>query len=119
MSSNLTRQCLNFEERPETPPHVRKYRKSAYLEPGKRYQHHGVAGDYPQMSLDEKVYGRSESINSRETASDLIHQPTLTELQRMNKIKAESTYKQSRREPLGHSPDRNMQLPTKFTIGRR
>ncbi len=118
MSSDLTRQCLNFEQRPETPPHIRKYRKSAYQEPGKRFQHHGVSGDYPQMQLDEKIYGRSEAIHTRETASDLSHQPTLSELQRMNKIKAESTYKHTQREPLGHSPDRHIQLPTKFTVGK-
>ena len=113
-----TKACLKFEERAETPPHIRKYRRSAYLEPGKRFQHHGVANDYPEMHLDEKIYGVTEAM-SRDSAADLIHQPTPTELQRMNRIKAEAQYKHVQREPLGHSPDRKIIMPSKFTEGKQ
>lgn len=40
-SSNKARECLTFEERPDTPPHLRKFRRSTNLEPGKRFIHPG------------------------------------------------------------------------------
>ena len=116
MSSDLTRQCLTFEDRSSTPPHVRKFRRSTYLEPGKRYQHYGLVDDLPQLDLDNKIYGVVDE-PTRDGAADLIHHPTKTELQRMNLQKSERTYKTVMREPLGHSPERNYQLPSKFTEG--
>lgn len=116
MSSDLTRQCLTFEDRSSTPPHVRKFRRSTYLEPGKRYQHYGLVDDLPQLDLDNKIYGVVDE-PTRDGAADLIHHPTKTELQRMNLQKSERTYKTVMREPLGHSPERHYQLPSKFTEG--
>ncbi|RYH27211.1 hypothetical protein EON65_13800 [archaeon] len=108
------RLCLNFEERPSTPPELRKFRRSAYLDPGKRFQHPGVADDYPQMRLEEKIFGMADK-PSRDGAADLISHPKKTDLQRMQLLKSEKIYKHTQREPLGHSPDRKMTLPLKFT----
>lgn len=117
MTSELTRQCLIFDERPSTPPDVKKYRRSNYLEPGKRFQHHGVADDYPNLQLEHKIFGITDR-PGRETASDLIHHEVPTDLQRINQIKAEAKYKRSTHEPLGHSPTRQISLPDKFATGR-
>jgi hypothetical protein len=114
MSSELTRQCLTFEDRSTTPPHVRKFRRSTYLEPGRRHQHHGVVDDFSHMELDKKIFGMAENL-TRDSAADLIHQPKMTELQRMNMQKAERTYKHTIREPLGRSPERGVKFPPEFS----
>jgi hypothetical protein len=114
MSSEATRQCLTFEDRSTTPPHVRKFRRSTYLEPGRRHQHYGVVDDLPKLDLDNKIFGVLDE-PTRDGASDLIHQPKMTELQRMNMQKSERVYRQTIREPLGRSPERNTTLPSKFT----
>ena len=110
------KECLKFDERPSTPPEIRKFRRSTNLEPGHRFQHPGLADDYPTMNLDNRIYGVKERPD-RVTASDLINQPKISELQRMSNIKAEKIYKHQNREPLGHSPDRKIKLPPKFTEG--
>jgi hypothetical protein len=86
------RDCLSFGERPGTPPEIRKYRRSAYLEPGKRFQHHGIVDDIEKMDLGNKNYGAA-SDKGNTTAADLINHKKLTELERMNLIKAEKVYK--------------------------
>lgn len=116
-NGELTRQCLSFDERSSTPPHLRKYRRSAYLEPGQRFQHPGIKDDLPKLHLDDKIFGVTNQL-SRESAAGLIHQPKQTELQRMNLIKAEKIYKHANREPLGHSPDRKVTIPRKFVEGK-
>lgn len=109
-----TKGCLTFEARPSTPPEIRKYRRSTNLEPGKRFQHHGVADDINKLQLEEKIFGITDSID-RVTASDLINHSRPTELERLNMIKAERSYRNVNREPLGKSPDKKTILPSKFT----
>lgn len=99
-SSQLTRNCLTFEERPGTPEHLKKYRKSSYLEPGKRYQHPGVHDDYPSLNLESKIFGAVDPL-TRDGASDLIHLPTPSEAKKLDQYKKELTYKSTFREPLG------------------
>jgi hypothetical protein len=117
MSSDSTRQCLNFEERPITPPHVKKYRRSTYLEPGKRFMHHGIVEDVNNLHLDTKIFGVTDS-KFRDGAADLIRPNPLTETARLNILKAEKVYKRTNREPLGHSPERNIHIPNKFGHGK-
>jgi hypothetical protein len=112
-----TRDCLTFEVRPSTPPEISKYRKSNNLEPGKRFQHPGVADDYKTMGLDDRIYGQTDKHSGKATAAQLINLPKASELTRVNNVKAEKMYKTANREPLGHGPDRNIILPDKFTIG--
>lgn len=106
-----------YEERPSTPPEIRKYRRSTILEPGMRFKHHGVVDDYQSMNLDEKIYGITENNRSRIGASDLINHRKPTELERINTIKAEKVYKLQNKEPLGRMPDRGYKLPDKYTVG--
>jgi len=114
MSSALTKGCLTFDERPQTPPEVRKYRRSTNLEPGKRFQHYGLADDYNAMDLKDKIYGKTDK-EVPTSAHDLLSHPKPSELDRMTMIRAESKYKTNKREPLGRVPDRGIILPSKFT----
>lgn len=116
-NGELTKQCLIFEERSSTPPQMRKFRRSAYLDPGQRFQHPGIKDDLPGLHLDEKIFGITED-GRRDGAGDLIHQHKLSDLERMNLIKSEKIYYHTQREPLARSPDRKVALPLKFTQGR-
>lgn len=116
MSSALTKGCLTFDERPSTPPEVRKYRRSNNLEPGKRFEHYGMADDYKVMDLGSKIYGKTDK-EIPTSAHDLISHKKPSELQRMNMTKAEMKYKTNKREPLGRGPENNWVLPSKFTEG--
>lgn len=81
-----------------------------------RFQHPGVAEDYTQMKLDEKIFGYVDK-SVKTTASDLLSHPKPTELERINRVRVESIYKSVKREPLGRSPERSVVLPSKFTLG--
>jgi hypothetical protein len=116
MSSQLTKQCLQFDERPPTPDHVKKFRRSTYLEPGRRFMHHGVVDDVESLNLGNKIFGVADN-KFRDGAADLIRPSPLSEMARLNIVKSEKNYKRSQREPLGHSPERNTQLPAKYTQG--
>lgn len=118
LSTDTVKGCLVFDERPSTPPDIQKYRRSKNLEPGRRFQHPGLAGDYAQMNLDDKIYGITDA-GSKHGAADLINHDRPTEIQRINAIKSEKIYKHTKREPLGRIPDRNYVLPSKFTEGNQ
>ena len=97
--------CLTFGERAVTPPEVRKYRRSANLEPGKRFTHYGMADDLKKMNLGELTFGEA-SEPSRVTASDLLTHHKMSSLEKINLTKAEKVYKGAAREQLGKSYSR-------------
>lgn len=114
---HTTKDCLTFGERPDTPPDVKKYRRSTYLVPGQRFQHYGIVDDLKGMELDHKIFGvTSDSGNG--TAADLLSHKKLTDLEKINLVKAEKVYKGAAREPLGKTVDRHTVLPNKFTEGK-
>jgi len=79
--------CLNQGERAVTPPEIRKFRRSTYLEPGQRFQHYGLADDYAKLNLSEKIYGVTETTKDKIGAAELINLPKTNELQKINLIK--------------------------------
>jgi hypothetical protein len=91
MSSALTKACLTFDERPRTPEDQRKYRRSSQHEPGKRFEHYGLADDYKTMQLSDKIYGKMLDGDAT-TAHSLINHKKPSELERINKMKAERNY---------------------------
>lgn len=109
-------ECMKFPDRPGTPPEIAKYRRSANLEPGRRYQHYGIADDLKTMNLDSKVFG-DFSDPAQVTAADLINHKKPSNLERINLVKAEKVYKGITREPLGRGYDRGIVLPEKHTKG--
>lgn len=113
-SSDRARQCLSFDERPETPPEIRKFRRSKNLEPGRRFIHPGLADDMERLDLPNKVFG-NKSDPIRYTAANLINATPQNVVERLNTVKAENTYYTLKREPLGGSYRRDYELPDKFT----
>ena len=111
-----TKECLAAEERPSTPPELRKYRRTTQLEPGRRFVHYGIADDLKTMDLDSKVYGAYSERGSN-TAADLINHSRPSELERINVQKAERVYKSTLREKLGQTIDRGNKIPSKFVEG--
>jgi len=113
-AGGTAKDCLTFTERPITPPEVRKYRKSSYLEPGARFKHYGIVDDLKTMNLESKTFGEY-SDPGEATAQELINHKKLTQLQKIDLDKAEKVYKGTSREPLGKTYDRKVVLPEKHT----
>ena len=87
----MSRDCLTFDARPETPPQVRKFRRTRNLEAGQRFIHPGVADDLQRLDLDAKVFG-VKSDPDRFTAASLINGNTLSIVDRLNVSKAERNF---------------------------
>ena len=112
-----TKDCLNFGDRPSTPPEITKFRKSSSLAPGTRYIHHGTLADYQSKNLGELTFGEQTDCGTN-NAADLLNHHTFSELQRLNNLKSERVYRATTREPLGRTMDRQMVLPSKFIEGK-
>jgi len=104
-----TKACLTFEERPNTPPEIRKFRRSAAMEPGKS---HSRFDDAANLGLKDKIFG-AQSEAAVANAASLINLPKTTLVEDIKNNKAEQIYYSVRREPLGHSINRNYNLPEK------
>jgi hypothetical protein len=112
-----TSDCLVFGERPGTPEEIRKYRRSANLEPGKRFQNPKTAVDLETLQLEQKTFGVS-SKRAEVTAATLLNQtPPNGTVGKLNFAKAENIYYTTKREPLGRVYSRHHQLPQKFLEG--
>lgn len=109
--------CMSFEERPRTPEDIRKFRRSANLEPGKRFQNPKTATDIQTLQLEQKTFGIT-SKSSEANACDLLKQVQPSGIVgKLNFIKAENVYYTTKREPLGKVFTRQHQLPQKFIEG--
>lgn len=108
---------MTFQERPKTPPEIRKYRRSANLEPGARFKHFGTADDYAKMNLGDLTFGeKSESI--RTTAHDLLSHHKLSDFEKLELMKAEKVYKDAAKNRLGKSTSYNYNDNFKAMEGR-
>lgn len=113
---DTTLACLTMEERPLTPPAIRRWRKSHYAEPGMRVIHPGLQQDVPSLDSD-RVFG-----NGRASASDHVgdvwkHPGTENEFAAKKLADMEKIYESSRREPLGRSYRRGHDLPPISAFG--
>lgn len=102
-----TKACLTFEERPITPPDIRKFRRSAAMEPGKS---HNRFNDAETLGLKDKIFG-AQSEAATISAARLIHLPKTTMVEDIKNGKSEMIYNSVKREPLGKSYSRNYDLP--------
>ena len=107
-----------FFKAPETPPHIKKYRKSFNNQPGIRQKHYGVADD-PTRAINFP-YGK-KTYNS-EHVSEVIRAQNLAGLADYNNDLKEGKYHSRIREPLGTSYIRGYNLPdvvvkTEFQYG--
>ena len=94
-------QCLIFEKRPGTPEEIRRFRKSANLQPGKRFLHPGLQVDYKTMDLGSRTFGKTS--DEPTSAGDLLSHNKFSEYEKLKTLKAEKSYKQMAKEPLGMS----------------
>lgn len=108
--------CMMFDERPGTPEEIKKYRRSANLEPGKRFQNPKTVIDLENLQLEQKTFGIS-SKTSESNAANLLKQMPSSTVEKLNQIKAENIYFTTKREPLGKVYTRHHQLPQKYNEG--
>lgn len=113
-----TADCMIFDERPPTPEEIRKYRRSANLEPGKRFQNPKTVMDLETLQLENKTFGVSSRTSETNAAALLKQNPPNGTVGKLNFMKAENIYFTTRREPLGKVYSRHHQLPQKYADGR-
>lgn len=111
-------ECMIFEERPSTPEDVRKFRRSANLEPGKRFQNPKTVEDLKTLQLESKTFGVSSKTSETSAAALFKQTPPNGLVGKLNFMKAENIYFTTRREPLGKVYSRHHQLPQKFVDGK-
>lgn len=113
------RDCLKFDTvRSTTPPEIKKYRRSNFLQPGKRFQHYGITDDLNDLDLDNRIFGIKSDKGNGTTDEVIAPLKDLSETDRLSRTKAERVYKSSTQEPLGKKMERNIDFPTKFTEGK-
>eukprot|EP00760_Papus_ankaliazontas_P016891 PhM_4_TR16921/c0_g1_i1/m.30003 len=101
-----TKSCLTQPKAPGTPDHMKKWRRSQQLEPGKTVIHPGLADvPPPQNSRFGRVNDYSDS------ASALLKSSKLSQFQAVVQDHLEKNYLSAKREPLGTSMKRGHVLP--------
>mmetsp|Transcript_20789 Transcript_20789/g.33386 ORF Transcript_20789/g.33386 Transcript_20789/m.33386 type:complete len:444 (-) Transcript_20789:316-1647(-) len=110
-----TANCLRDEERPETPPHIRRFRKTNYSEPGSRVVHPGAQDDVKALN-DGRIFGVRDTAAESDHIQDVWGQPGAnSEYASLKKQMAEQIYQTTKREPLGKVYSRpGHQLPERF-----
>eukprot|EP00904_Undaria_pinnatifida_P010860 jgi/Undpi1/6904/HiC_scaffold_21.g09379.m1 len=104
--------CVREEERPPTPPAIRKWRRSGASLPGQRVLHPGQIGG--AADVDPKMSFGSGGVKASDHVADVWYQPGAdTDMNRLKLGLAEIVYHSSKREPLGKSYQRGHQLPQK------
>jgi len=107
-----TKLCMTMDERPDTPPNVRKWRKSNYSLPGQRVIYPGQIEDVKKINADiYKVYG-DNGVHGSDHVENVWRQPGgETDCARAKYAKTEANYHSSIKEPLGKSYNRGHVLP--------
>eukprot|EP00499_Haloplacidia_sp_CaronLabIsolate_P012625 CAMPEP_0196784476 /NCGR_PEP_ID=MMETSP1104-20130614/17048_1 /TAXON_ID=33652 /ORGANISM="Cafeteria sp., Strain Caron Lab Isolate" /LENGTH=122 /DNA_ID=CAMNT_0042154761 /DNA_START=18 /DNA_END=383 /DNA_ORIENTATION=+ len=107
---------MTFGEAPDTPRHIRKWRKSYYDEPGKRVVHPGriedeerKAQERAQLPKGKQFFG-SGTAKSEHVADVLAHGPQ-TSMQDYLHARKEALYRSNKLEPLGKSMSHGHHLP--------
>lgn len=108
MPDESTEFCVKPEPpRVQTPPEIKKFRKSFNEEPGAKQIHYGVADD-PQPP---QTFTYGKKTHASDHVHEVIKPNTLSGLTEFaNKLK-EDKYASAIREPLGQTLTRNYQMP--------
>ena len=109
--------CMTHMERPRTPEEIRKFRRSANLEPGKRFQHPSTMGDIEALRLEERTFGVTSKSSETTTAALLNQNVGVGTVGKLDFVKSERLYHTTQREPLGRSYKRGNPLPEKYEKG--
>ncbi|KAM9309946.1 EF-hand domain-containing family member B [Pholidichthys leucotaenia] len=102
--------CLQEVESPPTPPAVRRIRNSLQPGLGAVRVHRGKADDPDVASTLVHGVGTKSSISS----GSLLNPPQKSLFQQKLENLSESLYSLSKKAPLGHSHNQQVQLPTWF-----
>lgn len=110
--------CLNPNARgqtkPQTPDHVRKWRKSNLLDPGKRVIHPALVDDFKNVDDQNIVFGITAQDGESYHVKDVLNLLPEDECEKLELELKEAEYKSSQLEPLGRSFHRGHKQP-KFT----
>mmetsp|Transcript_27861 Transcript_27861/g.63019 ORF Transcript_27861/g.63019 Transcript_27861/m.63019 type:complete len:431 (-) Transcript_27861:504-1796(-) len=101
--------CFVDEERPPTPEHIRRFRKSYVKQPGKRTQHWGLAND-PAPRPSEFTYGALGS-KSRGVDELMGSHAEPSSMQAYQQMRAETIYESNKKEQLGKTLNRQYEWP--------
>lgn len=101
-----TASCLAIESRPDTPPNVRRWRKSNFQEPGKRVVHPGTEVKDTTMRFGKIKVEPEHAVVYEVSAFSLVKE-----------AQQEACYLSRKREPLGTSFTRGHSLPENCTFG--
>jgi len=123
LATEGTASCMKFGERPVTPPHMRKWRKSTYAEPGQRVVHPGILDDFTDGISTSVVFG-GVSVKDSDHVEDIWCTPGMdSEYSEAKYSQKESVYKSIKTQPLGKSYVRGHPLPERtldsgFSFGK-
>jgi hypothetical protein len=109
--------CMTFQERPRTPEDIRKFRRSANLEPGKRYQHPSTKADMLTLQLEARTFGVTSKSSETTTHALLNQNIGVGTVGKLDFVKSEKIYQTTNREPLGKTYSRGNPLPEKYERG--
>ncbi len=104
-------QADNFIKAPDTPPNIKKYRKSFNNQPGIKQRHYGLVDDeIPGQTFGKKTYGS-------EHVEEVIKAQNMAGLADYNNDLKEGKYHSHIREPLGKSYQRGYNYPDQIKQG--
>lgn len=109
-----TKVALTPEDRPETPPEMRKWRKSTILAPGQISKHPGYAEDSNHLSVD--TYGRKS--DEATTLKELLTIAPRSRILEQANARKEMVYLSSKMEPLGAAFKRGHAMPDDLAQGK-
>merc|ERR1719387_3217712 len=101
--------CLTVTERPPTPEHVRKYRRSYFAAAGQRVVHPGLIDDMKQLDPNA-IHGKNTDPSLEPHVDDLMRVGPQTAHEEFINAKDEACYHTAKREPLGKSYNRGHRL---------
>mmetsp|Transcript_27216 Transcript_27216/g.40733 ORF Transcript_27216/g.40733 Transcript_27216/m.40733 type:complete len:457 (-) Transcript_27216:70-1440(-) len=115
-----TKYCLNphtdvlSQSRPSTPESIRKWRKSNFIDPGKRVIHPAMIEDFPKGHEQDIVFGAGKIRNSSDCVEDLWGND-IDECESIKHEAREGKYLSAQKAPLGKSYSRGHNLPQFMT----
>ena len=97
--------CM-LERRPNTPPHIKKYRQAAVQEPGTIFRHYGVADD----QVKEGPFGVASVRMPDDSVASVMGSYPRSKVMQWELENREKIYASTNKEPLGRSmpPEKTM-----------
>ncbi|GAQ80676.1 hypothetical protein KFL_000590290 [Klebsormidium nitens] len=100
----------NAGERPETPPEIKKYRKSTRYEPGKVVKHYGLADDKVPLR-ENQAFGMKKEKTADDNVASVIRATPESAMLKWHQERKEDIYASTKREPLGKPMSRGYVIP--------